>query len=324
MSAKDLRIVFMGTPDLAAHCLMALSKAGYMVVAAITAPDKPAGRGQKLSQSAVKQTSVELGIPILQPENLKSSDFLNALRELKPDIQVVVAFRMLPEVVWSMPQLGTFNMHASLLPDYRGAAPINWVIINGEKETGVTTFLLNHQIDTGKVLFREIIPIDPQETAGSLHEKLKEPAANIVIKTIDALATNGAAPIEQESLLVDGQLLHPAPKLFREHGRIPWHARGQNIIQLIRGLNPLPGAFCELAADDGSMLQLKIFEASFQAAEHGYIPGKMSSDHKDAVWFACNDGFVQAHQLQLPGKKAMDTPSLLRGFRFRQAEYFRP
>ncbi len=324
MSAKDLRIVFMGTPDLAAHCLKSLHNAGYKVVAAITAPDKPAGRGRKLSQSAVKQVSVELGIPLLQPENLKSPVFIDALQELKPDIQVVVAFRMLPEVVWSLPRLGTFNMHASLLPDYRGAAPINWAIINGEQETGVTTFLLNHQIDTGKILFRVTIPIDPHETAGSLHDKLKEPAANIVIKTIDALATNGALPIEQETMLMEGQQLHVAPKLFREHARIQWNACGHDIINLIRGLNPQPGAFCELAEDDGSMLQIKIYEASFQSAEHAFKPGQLLSDNKASVWFACKDGLVQVHNLQLPGKKAMDTPSLLRGFRFRQAGFFMP
>ncbi len=313
-----MRIVFMGTPELAAHCLSRLIDSGFNIVGVVTAPDKPAGRGRKLQQSPVKHVAVASGIPVLQPERFKSPDFLDQLHRLRPDIQVVVAFRMLPEVVWSLPPQGTFNMHASLLPDYRGAAPINWVLINGETETGVTTFLLDHKIDTGRILFQEKLHIDEDETAGSLHEKMKEPAANIIIKTIQAIEKGHVEPVPQSELYTEKEPLHTAPKLFREDCRIDWYRSSHQIIHLIRGLSPSPGAFCDVH-DNEKTLPVKIFEASAELYDHSHTPGTIFSDNKHYLKIAARDGVVKIHQLQLPGKKVMKTQELLRGFHFKSA-----
>jgi methionyl-tRNA formyltransferase len=313
-----MRIVFMGTPELAAHCLSRLIDSGFNIVGVVTAPDKPAGRGRKLQQSPVKQLALTSGIPVLQPERFKSSDFLDQLYSLKPDIQVVVAFRMLPEEVWSLPPKGTFNMHASLLPDYRGAAPINWVLINGETETGVTTFLLDHKIDTGRILFQEKLRIDDDETAGSLHEKVKEPAAKIIIKTIQAIDKGHIEPVPQSELFPGKDTLHTAPKLYREDCRIDWNRSCHHIINLIRGLSPSPGAFCDIH-DDERTINMKIFEASSEKYDHDHSPGTIFSDNKRYVYVAAADGVVKIHQLQLPGKKVMKTQELLRGFHFKSA-----
>jgi methionyl-tRNA formyltransferase len=311
-----MRIVFMGTPDLAAYCLSQLISSGHNIVGVITAPDKPAGRGRKVKQPPVKLLAIESGIPVLQPDNLKSDDFLKQLYALKPDVQVVVAFRMLPEVVWSFPPMGTFNMHASLLPDYRGAAPINWVLINGESETGVTTFLLDHKIDTGLILFREKLSIEADETAGSLLEKIKKPAADIIIKTIRAIEQGKVEPLPQSAFYSEQEILHPAPKIFRDDCRIDWNKSGRQIVNLIRGLNPSPGAFCDVY-DDGMTISMKIFEASARSCDHNHIPGILFTDNKEYLCFATGDGIVRIHRIQLSGKKTMKTRELLRGFHFK-------
>lgn len=316
-----MRIVFMGTPDLAAYCLDGLVGDGFHVVGVVTAPDKPAGRGQKLRQSPVKQRAISLHIPVLQPENLKSPHFVEQLNELRPDLQVVVAFRMLPQVVWSLPPMGTFNMHASLLPDYRGAAPINWVIINGERQTGVTTFLLDHQIDTGKVLFSEAIAIDDDETAGSLHEKIKVPALRIITKTIHALASNQAKPVAQSELLSAGKTLNRAPKLTKKDCLIDWDKPCRQVVNHIRGLHPSPGAYCEIV-DKGSSLPIKVYKARAIEEPHHHGAGSMFTDNKNYLLFTCRDGYVALEELQLPGKKAMEIATLLRGYQFDHARNY--
>ncbi len=311
-----MRIVFMGTPDLAAHCLSTLIDSGYDVVGVVTAPDRPAGRGRKLKQSPVKQLAEKSAIPVLQPDNLKAPGFIEQLSALAPDLQVVVAFRMLPEVVWSLPPKGTFNMHASLLPDYRGAAPINWVLINGETETGVTTFMLDYKVDTGQILFRERLPIDAGETAGSLHEKIKDPAAGIIIKTIEAIEKGFAEPIPQSAFRSEQDVLHKAPKIFREDCRIDWNKPGQQIVNMIRGLSPVPGAFCDIDDVERS-ITMKIYEASATICKHDLRPGTLLTDNKEYLHIATPDGVVTVQELQLSGKKAMKTRDLLRGFQFK-------
>ena len=240
MKAKALRIVFMGTPDFAVASLKALVVGGYDIVGVVTAPDKPAGRGKKLAQSAVKKYSLENNLKILQPIKFKNPDFLKELEALKADLQVVVAFRMLPALVWDMPRLGTFNLHGSLLPQYRGAAPLNWAIINGEAKTGVTTFLLDHEIDTGKILFREEIKIDENDTVGDIHDRLMEIGAGLVMKTVDALAAGNVKPIPQDKM-VDEEIKH-APKIFKEDCKIDWSKNLEIIRNLVRGLSPFPAA----------------------------------------------------------------------------------
>jgi methionyl-tRNA formyltransferase len=310
------KIIFMGTPELAAHCLKGILEAGFEVAGVVTAPDRPAGRGRKLSQSPVKALALERDLPLLQPENLKDPEFIGQLKALRPTLQVVVAFRMLPEVVWSLPPLGTFNMHASLLPDYRGAAPINWVLINGEKKTGVTTFLLDHQIDTGNILMQKEVPIDQRETAGSLQEKIKAAGTSIVLETIRMLAAGEARPISQSKLIPAGARLHKAPKIYREDCRIDWSRTVEEVVNLVRGLNPQPGAFCEYDPGNGETLYIKLFEATPQPGPHPHKPGKLVTDNKTSLAFAAGDGFVQVDVLQMPGKKPMKTEELLRGFQF--------
>lgn len=319
MSSKNPRIVFMGTPELAAFILNELLAEGSNIVAVVTAPDKPAGRGRRIRESAVKTAAVEKGIPVFQPENLKDAVFISLLKELKPDIQVVVAFRMLPEAVWSIPPLGTFNMHASLLPDYRGAAPINWVIINGEQKTGVTTFLIDNKIDTGNILLRKEIPIDLYETAGSLHEKIKRAGAKIVLNTITELSNKTIRPIPQSELIKPGEKLNPAPKIYKEDCQINWNRAAADISNFIHGLSPVPGAFCEysnIKADYS--INMKIFEVRPFQKKHDHRPGHLTTNNKDEILFAARDGFVQVLQLQLPGKKRMDVETLLRGYKFPQ------
>ncbi len=316
MPSMDLRIVFMGTPGLASHILQAIKENGYNVVAAVTAPDRPAGRGRKIRQSPVKQCALENNIPVLQPENLKAPGFIRALESLQPDIQVVVAFRMLPEAVWALPAKGTFNLHASLLPDYRGAAPINWAIINGEKETGVTTFLLDHQIDTGNILFRKKIPIDKYETAGSLQEKVKIEGAELVLQTIEALAKGTVTPVRQETFTDKPKKLNKAPKIHKDDCRIQWNRPCQKVVNHIHGLSPHPGAFCEVEITKGQYTIMKIFEARPEIARHELNPGTMITDDKTFLHFATTDGFVKILQLQIAGKKRMQTQELLRGMQF--------
>lgn len=314
MNPRELRIVFFGTPAFAAHTLKVLLAEGYNVVAAVTAPDKPSGRGLKLTESEVKRVARAHQIPVLQPENLKSEVFLQHLKDLHAHLQIVVAFRMLPESVWSMPPMGTFNLHASLLPQYRGAAPINWAIINRENETGITTFLLDKEIDTGKILFRETIPIAPNETAGSLHDQLMEKGALLVLKTIDALASGSVVATNQAILAEPFGELRKAPKITKEHCRINWNKPVEHILAQIRGLSPLPGAFTIIDSEQQPVL-LKIYEAEGELKSHALAPGKMITDGKNLLAFAANDGIVLVKLLKMEGKKQMTTPEFLRGYR---------
>ncbi|HBL73693.1 MAG: methionyl-tRNA formyltransferase [Bacteroidetes bacterium GWF2_42_66] len=312
MQGKDLRIVFMGTPDFAVASLKALVESGYQVAGVITAPDKPAGRGQKLNESAVKQYAAAKGLKIFQPEKLKNPDFIDDLKSLNADLQIVVAFRMLPEIVWNMPRLGTFNLHGSLLPQYRGAAPLNWAIINGEKETGVTTFLLDQEIDTGKILFREKITINKDDTVGSIHDCLMEIGAELVLKTVDALAKGNFYAIHQDELAATTELKH-APKIFKDDCRIDWSMPGEKIRNLIRGLSPYPTAWTELIDENGQAQVMKIYFADFadgKTAESGTI----SSDEKTFLNVKTADGWLNITDLQLAGKKRMNVVDFLRGF----------
>ena len=297
----------MGTPEFAVASLAALVDAGSNIVAVITAPDKPAGRGMKLQQSAVKKYAVEKGLHVLQPEKLKNPLFLEELRALNADLQVVVAFRMLPEVVWNMPPMGTINVHGSLLPQYRGAAPINWAIINGEKETGVTTFKLQHEIDTGNILLQEKLTIGEDETAGELHDRMKESGASLLVKTIQELAEGSIKEIPQSS--VQSEVKH-APKIFTETCRINWNNKADDIHNLVRGLSPYPGAFTTLKDKT-----LKIFRSKKELATHDHENGKLVTDHKKEFKFACADGYIHALELQPEGKKRMNVEDFLRGYR---------
>ncbi len=306
---SNARIIFMGTPEFAVASLDALVKDGYNIVAVITAPDKPAGRGMKLQESAVKKYAVDHNIPVLQPEKLKAPDFLEELRSLQADLQVVVAFRMLPEVVWNMPPMGTINLHGSLLPKYRGAAPINWAIINGEKETGVTTFKLQHEIDTGNILLRKIIPIEDNETAGDLHDKMKEVGANLLVQTVNGLLEGSLQEIPQEHLLQNEETFH-APKIFTETCKIDWNKTVDEVHNLIRGLSPYPAAFTEL---DGK--KLKIYKSEKEYLQHNVPAGNHLTDGKTYLKFACTNGFILAKELQMEGKKKLLTEDFLRGYR---------
>jgi methionyl-tRNA formyltransferase len=302
-----MRIIFMGTPQFAVASLDALIKAGCDVIAVVTAPDKPAGRGQKLNESAVKQYAVANGIKVLQPEKLKNQDFLDELKSLHADLQVVVAFRMLPEVVWSMPPRGTINLHASLLPQYRGAAPINWVLINGEKESGVTTFFLKHEIDTGDILFTEKITLTGHETAGDLHDRLMNKGAGLLVKTVKGVES-GRYNEHPQSALHDGVELRHAPKIFKEDCLIDWLQSAESIYNKIRGLSPYPTAYTFL-----NDKILKVFNATFETAEPGIQPGGFLTDNKTYLKFAAHDGYVHLTDVQLEGKKQMDITQFLRG-----------
>ena len=311
MTGKDQRIVFMGTPEFAVASLQMLVENGYQVVGVITAPDKPAGRGMKMQEPAVKKYAIEKGLPFLQPEKLKNPGFISELKAFHADLQVVVAFRMLPEIVWTMPTLGTFNLHGSLLPQYRGAAPLNWAVINGEKETGVTTFLLDHEIDTGRILYQEKIAIGDNDTVGDIHDQLMETGAKLVLKTVEAIAEGNFTAVSQEEFLFEP--LKHAPKLFKEDCHIDWSGPGEQIRNLIRGLSPYPGAWTELKDADGQILSLKIFFAEFSPVS-GLIPGTVSTDGKMMLKIAASDGWLNLTDLQLSGKKRMKTEEFLRGF----------
>jgi len=305
---KSIRIVFMGTPDFAVASLQALLDQGFNVVGVITAPDKPAGRGLEIQQSPVKQLAVTYKLPLLQPIKLKDPDFLEQLKAWKPDLQIVVAFRMLPEVVWALPAQGTINLHGSLLPNYRGAAPINWALINGEKETGVTTFLLKHEIDTGDMLLQKEIEIEETDNFGSLYNKLKVMGAAVLTETIERYVQKEIAPTPQ---LNAGQSLKSAPKLLKETGAINWNSTVYAINNLIRGLSPLPGAYAKL---DGKML--KIYYAVAIEEKITVEPGTIETDGKNYLRFACQDGWLQVEEIQLEGKKRMKTIPFLQGYRF--------
>ncbi|GAA4340882.1 methionyl-tRNA formyltransferase [Mucilaginibacter gynuensis] len=302
-----MRIVFMGTPQFAVASLDELIQHGSNIVAVVTAPDKPAGRGQKVTESAVKQYAVANGIKVLQPEKLKSPEFLEQLKALNADLQVVVAFRMLPEVVWSMPHKGTINLHASLLPQYRGAAPINWVLINGEKESGATTFFLKHEIDTGDILFTEKITLTGSETAGELHDRLMNKGAGLLVKTVKAIESGRYHEHPQAQIAVDTELKH-APKLTKETGIIDWTQTAISIYNLIRGLSPAPSASTTLNGKN-----IKIYIAEYQETEPAIQPGGFLTDNKTYLKFAAKDGFVILKDVQLEGKKRMGIEEFLRG-----------
>lgn len=309
-SLKDLRIVFMGTPEFAVASLAALVNAGCNVVGVITAPDKPAGRGMQLQQSAVKKYAVENNLHILQPEKLKNPEFIEQLKSLHADVQIVVAFRMLPEIVWNMPPMGTINVHASLLPDYRGAAPINWAIINGEKETGITTFKLQQEIDTGNILLQEKISVNENETAGELHDALKELGAKLILQTIQKIAGGSIEEKPQFTIQHSPFTIKHAPKINTETCKIDWNKSTETIYNLIRGLSPFPTAFTFL---DDKML--KIYSGKKEIAKHEYVTGSLHSDGKTFLKFACTDGFIACTDIQLQGKKRMNVQDFLRGYR---------
>lgn len=311
----------MGTPSFAVASLQALIEGGYNVVGVVTAPDKPAGRGQKITASAVKLYAQNIGLRILQPDKLKSPYFFEELQSLNADLQVVVAFRMLPEVVWNMPPLGTFNLHASLLPLYRGAAPINWAIINGETQSGVTTFKLQHEIDTGNIIFQEKVNIDADDNVEILHNKLMTTGSQLVTKTIDALASQKAKFISQEELIAKGFETKHAPKIFKDDCKINWNNNGENIHNLIRGLSPYPTAWTNLITNDEMLIPLKIFEANFEAANYAVEPGSIYSDEKTFLKIGAKNGWLSIKELQLSGKKRMNINEFLRGFK--QAEQYK-
>ncbi len=313
MRGKDLRIVFMGTPEFAATSLRRLVAEGYNVVAVVTTPDKPAGRGQRLHESDVKLVAKELGLPILQPEKLRDESFLEALRELQPDLGVVIAFRMLPEVVWAMPRLGTFNLHASLLPEYRGAAPINWAIINGEKRTGVTTFLLNHEIDKGAIIEQEEELILAEDNIGTLYDKLMMRGAGLVLRTVDKIAEGGYAVVEQ--MHIDESTLRPAPKIFKDDCRIDWHKRGEDVVNLVRGLSPYPAAWTPIYKDGAEVATAKIFKLRFEADERCGEEGSVVTDGRSYFGVRVADGVAYIEELQMAGKRRMAIRELLLGWR---------
>lgn len=299
----------MGTPDFAVGPLKALFNGGYNVVAVVTMPDKPAGRGMKLQASPVKQFALDHSIPVLQPEKLKDESFIQVLSDFTPDLQIVVAFRMLPEVVWALPPMGTFNLHASLLPQYRGAAPIHWAVINGESETGVTTFFLNHTIDTGDLLLQERLSIDPNETTGSVHDRLMLLGSQVVCKTVDGLCANIVQPIPQTDAP-----MKVAPKLFKDNTRIRWDKPAKELHDFIRGLSPFPAAWTEMIGADGSSVGMKIFKANYEEVEHGLTAGSLVVDGKSSLKVAVRGGYIQLIRFQLAGRKALNADEFLRGF----------
>ncbi|HMG66640.1 MAG TPA: methionyl-tRNA formyltransferase [Chitinophagaceae bacterium] len=305
------RIVFMGTPEFAVPGLDAILRAGFNIVGVITAPDKPSGRGMKVHESAIKKYALEKGLKILQPEKLKAPEFLEELRSLNADMQVVVAFRMLPEIVWNMPPKGTINLHASLLPQYRGAAPINWVIINGEKETGATTFKLQHEIDTGNILLQEKIPISEDETAGELHDRMMEVGAHLLVKTLEGVFDGSLQETSQASAHGQDSALKHAPKIHTETCRIDWNKSVDEIYNLIRGLSPYPAAFTELGDK-----MMKVFKSKKEINIPGPGAGKWETDRRTYLKFACRDGYIHLTEIQLEGKKRMNIEEFLRGFRF--------
>lgn len=312
MNPSKPNIVFMGTPVFAREVLAYLLAQGYPVRGVVTTPDKPSGRGRDTHCSAVKEFALQQGLSVLQPVSLKDPDFLASLTEWKAEIFVVVAFRMLPQPVWSMPPKGCFNLHASLLPQYRGAAPINYALINGEEQSGLTTFLLDEQIDTGSILLQEVIPILPDDDMGTLHDRLMAHGGPLVARTLDGLWNGTLHPVAQPVLPVDA--VKAAPKIFKDTCRIHWNLPGQRIVNLVRGLSPVPAAFgCLLK--DGQQTEIKIYKAAFEAQQTGLSCGTLRTDGKKWLKIACADGFVHLLEIQAPGKKRMGISAFLAGFR---------
>lgn len=319
---EKLKIVYLGTPDFAVEPLRRLlekqkadSECGYEVVGVVTMPDKMINkRGNQLLMSPVKQFAVAENLPVLQPESLKDESFQAALRAWGADLQIVVAFRMLPESVWNMPRLGTFNLHASLLPQYRGAAPINWAIINGDKETGVTTFFLKHEIDTGDVIYRDIVAIDEKDNAGTLHDKLMLQGGDTVLRTVEAIVNGKATAMAQDTMYVSESELRPAPKIFRETCRMDWSKSVGQLYDFVRGMSPYPAAWCELVDSAGKEIAVKVYEVAKEECTHGKDSGTLVTDGKSYVKVAVDGGYVSLLEVQLAGKKRMPVADLLRGF----------
>lgn len=312
-----MKIVYFGTPEIASSQLEAIISAGYEVAAVVTVPDKPAGRGKKIQSSHVKETALKYGLPIMQPVSLKSPEFIEELSSLNADMFVVVAFRMLPEVVWSMPRLGTFNLHASLLPQYRGAAPINHAIINGEKETGLTTFLLDKEIDTGEIILQEKVVIEEKETAGTLHDKLMILGNKVVVDTIKMIEEGRLHSQSQESIIQrDNILLKPAPKIFKEDCKIDWTKDAKSVFNFIRGLSPYPAAHTQLVSENGETIDLKIFDVSLEdRPSDTYELKQVITDGKSYLKVVLKDFYISINYLQQAGKKAMPVADFLRGAR---------
>ena len=319
---EKLRIVYLGTPDFAVEPLRRLlelqhadSACGYEVVGVVTMPDKVINkRGTQLLMSPVKQFAVANEFPVLQPVSLKDEEFQTALRAWNADLQIVVAFRMLPESVWNMPRLGTFNLHASLLPQYRGAAPINWAIINGDKETGVTTFFLKHEIDTGDVIRRDVVAIDESDNAGTLHDKLMLVGGEAVLSTVKEIVAGTVAAIPQDNMYGSVEELRPAPKIFRDTCRIDWSKTVQQVYDFVRGMSPYPAAWCELTDNSGSGIALKVYNVVKEFCAHDKAPGTIVTDGKNFFKVAVQDGYVSLADVQLAGKKRMNVVDFLRGF----------
>lgn len=317
-----LRIVYLGTPDFAVEPLKRLVErerndetCGYEIVGVVTMPDKVINkRGSQLLMSPVKVYAQECGLPLLQPVSLKDQEFIDELAQWKADLQIVVAFRMLPESVWNMPRLGTFNLHASLLPQYRGAAPINWAIINGDKESGVTTFFLKHEIDTGDIILQDVVEIDSNDTAGTLHDKLMLQGGESVLKTVELIVNGDVKPLPQEQLYKCEDELRPAPKIYRDTCRINWDSSMQCVYDFIRGMSPYPAAWTEIVSHDASPIAVKIYEAHMEAAAHNKECGYLLSDGKSYIKVTVDGGYICLTSLQLPGKKRMSVAEFLRGF----------
>ncbi len=318
MSSKTkdkFRIIFMGTPDFAVESLKSLHKNGFNIIGVITAPDKPAGRGKKLQASAVKKYATENNLALLQPANLKNEQFVKDLKALKADLNVVVAFRMLPEVVWDMPEFGTINLHASLLPNYRGAAPINHAIINGESITGVTTFFIEKEIDTGNIIFQEKVNILPNETAGELHDKLMFIGGELIVKTVETIIKNEVNAISQKQFSKDPDNLKPANKIFKENCEINWDQSAGNVYNFIRGMSPYPTAWTKMVnVGSENIISVKMFLTEKISEEHNFLPGSIISDNKTYINIATRDGYISLKALQIQGKKQMNVKELLNGF----------
>jgi methionyl-tRNA formyltransferase len=312
-----MKIIFMGTPEFAVPSLDILLKNNYNVVAVVTVPDKPAGRGLELQQSAVKKYALKKGLKVLQPEKLKDEAFISELKSLNADLQIVVAFRMLPELVWNMPKHGTYNLHSSLLPKYRGAAPINWAVINGDTESGVTTFKLKHEIDTGSVLLQEKVKISETTTAGELHDTLMQVGADLVLKTVKAIE-NATIDLKVQS---DSGASH-APKIFKDDCKIDWNKDLDSVYNLIRGLSPYPAAFTQFTDKDGKVQSLKIYSATKEHSAHSNTNGLIITDNKTFIKGACRGGYIQIKELQISGKKRMTTEEFLRGYKIPNDCYF--
>lgn len=314
MEKKDLRIIYMGTPEFAVESLKRLVEGGYNVVAVITMPDKPMGRhGSVLQPSPVKQYAVSQGLNVLQPEKLKDEAFIRELRALNADLQIVVAFRMLPEVVWSMPPMGTFNLHASLLPQYRGAAPINWAVMNGDTETGITTFFLKHEIDTGEIIDQVRVPIADTDNVETVYNRLMHLGGDLVVKTVDAILNGTITTTPQEALATD-EPLRPAPKIFKDTCRIDWSKGVKGVYDFVRGLSPYPAAWTELSVGETAPVVLKVYTTEKEFVRHEQATGTLDTDGKTYLRVAVPDGYVRLSSLQLAGKKRMDVADFLRGF----------